>query len=148
MENRHLLVKDRIIVVDGRMRYDEFIDGWTVVAKTVRDIDRVIEERARHLVLSLDVNGSGREVLNSLHEILLPYRNGPATGPGNGAANGQAGRARCDVAVQYVGSDATVRLNLGEDWCIRPTRDLRDKLEDLLGRGGVRLVYAADQPSL
>jgi DNA polymerase-3 subunit alpha len=156
MENRHLLVKDRIIVVEGRMRYDEFIDGWTVVARTVRDIDRVIEERARHLVLSLDVNGSGREVLNSLHEILLPYRygpgNGPGTGPdngqGGGAAGGQGGRARCDVAVQYVGSDATVRLNLGEDWCIRPTRDLRDKLEDLLGRGGVRLVYAADQPSL
>ncbi|WP_405234610.1 DNA polymerase III subunit alpha [Lentisalinibacter salinarum] len=152
MENRHLLVKDRIIVVEGRMRYDEFIDGWTVVAKTVRDIDRVIEERARHLVLSLDVNGSGREVLNSLHEILLPYRsspgNGPGDDPGNGAAGGRGGRARCDVAVQYVGSDATVRLNLGEDWCIRPTRDLRDKLEDLLGRGGVRLVYAADQASL
>ena len=139
MENRHLLVKDRIIVVDGRMRYDEFIDGWTVVAKTVRDIDRVIEERARHLVLSLDVNGSGREVLTSLHDILMPYRS-------NGSGAGD--RARCDVAVQYVGSDATVRLNLGEEWCIRPTRDLRDKLEDLLGRSGVRLVYAADQPSL
>ncbi|WP_405220064.1 DNA polymerase III subunit alpha [Lentisalinibacter sediminis] len=148
MENRHLLVKDHIIVVEGRMRYDEFIDGWTVVAKTVRDIDRVIEERARHLVLSLDVNGSGREVLNSLHEILLPYRNGPGNGPAGGPGDGQGNRARCDVAVQYVGSDATVRLNLGEDWCIRPTRDLRDKLEDLLGRGGVRLVYAADQPSL
>jgi len=152
MENRHLLVKDRIVVVEGRMRYDEFIDGWTVVVKTVRDIDRVIEERARHLVLSLDVNGSGREVLNSLHDILLPYRSGPAHGAGNGAGNGgadgQGARARCDVAVQYVGSDATVRLNLGEDWCIRPTRDLRDKLEDLLGRGGVRLVYAADQSSL
>jgi DNA polymerase-3 subunit alpha len=142
MENRHLLVKDRIIVVDGRMRYDEFIDGWTVVAKTVRDIDRVIEERARHLVLSLDVNGSGREVLTSLHDILLPYRDGR---DGGGT---RADRARCDVAVQYVGSDATVRLNLGEEWCIRPTRDLRDKLEGLLGRGGVRLVYAADQPSL
>jgi len=137
MENRHLLVKDRIVVVDGRMRFDEFIDGWTVVAKGVRDIDRVIEERARHLVLSLDVNGSGREVLTSLHEILMPYR-----------GNGSGERARCDVAVQYVGSEATVRLNLGDDWCIRPTRDLRDKLEDLLGRSGVRLVYAADQPSL
>ncbi len=148
MENRHLLVKDQIIVVEGRMRYDEFIDGWTVVAKTVRDIDRVIEERARHLVLSLDANGSGREVLTSLHDILLPYRSGADNGPGNGAAGGPGGRARCDVAVQYVGSDATVRLNLGEDWCIRPTRDLRDKLENLLGRGGVRLVYAADQPSL
>ena len=142
MDNRHLLVKDRIIVVEGRMRYDEFIDGWTVVVRTLRDIDRVIEERARHLVLSLDVNGSGREVLASLHDILLPYREGH---DGGGA---RTDRARCDVAVQYVGSDATVRLNLGEEWCIRPTRDLRDKLEDLLGSGGVRLVYAADRPAL
>ncbi|MEJ2601761.1 MAG: DNA polymerase III subunit alpha [Gammaproteobacteria bacterium] len=135
MEHRHLLVKDQIVVVEGRLRYDEFIDGWTVNARTVRDIDRVIEERASHLVLSLDVNGSGREVLNSLHDILLPYRQATR-------------RGCCDVAVQYVGSDATVRLNLGDDWRIRPTRDLRDKLEELLGREGVRLIYAAEQPAL
>ncbi len=135
MENRHLLAKDEIVVVEGRLRYDEFIDGWTVIAKTVREIDRVIEDRASHLLLSLDVNGSGREVLTSLHDILLPYRQGSRQGC-------------CDVAVQYVGSDATVRLNLGDEWRIRPTRDLRDKLEDLLGAEGVRLIYAAEQPAL
>ncbi len=131
LEYRHLLVKDQIVVVEGRLRYDEFIDAWTLNARSVHDIDRMIEERARHLVLSLDANGNGGEVLASLHDILLPYREG-----------------KCDVAVQYVGNDATVRLNLGEDWAVRPTRDLRDKLESLLGQNGVRFLYAAGEAAL
>ena len=88
-------------------------------------IDRVIEQRARSMILTLDANGHGRELLSRLHDLLLPYRKG-----------------HCDVVVQYTGADARVRLSLGPEWTVRPSRELRDKLTELLGRGGVRLVYA------
>jgi len=57
--------------------------------------------------------------------VLLPYREG-----------------NCDVAVQYVGDEAAARLNLGPDWTVRPSRELRDKLTELLGQDSVRLLYA------
>jgi len=47
--------------------------------------------------------------------------------------------------VQYVGSDAEARLNLGPEWKVRPSRELRDKLTDLLGRDSVRLLYASER---
>lgn len=85
-EFRHLLVKDEIIVVSGTLRYDEFIGGWQISAKQVQPIDKVIEARAKSMVLQLLPNGQGQRVLTLLHDLLLPYREGS-----------------CDVAVQYVG---------------------------------------------
>ena len=124
-EFRHLLSKDEIVVVSGTLRYDDFVGGWQVNAKNVVNIDRVIEMSARSMILSLAPNGQGQRLLNSLHDVLLPYREG-----------------NCDVAVQYVGSDAAARLSLGPEWTVRPSRELRDKLTELLGQNSVRLLYA------
>ncbi|MBT8096146.1 MAG: DNA polymerase III subunit alpha [Woeseia sp.] len=123
-EYRHLLNKDEIIVVFGTLRYDEFIGGWQVNAKTVVPIDRIIEQRASTMILQVDPNGHGQQLLSQLHDVLLPHREG-----------------QCDVAVHYTGNAASARLKLGPEWSVRPSRELRDKLTELLGRDAVRLLY-------
>ena len=123
-EFSHLLVKDEIVVVSGGLRYDDFIGSWTVNAKNVLQIDRVIESRAKGIVLSIAANGQGDAVLTKLHDLLLPFRKG-----------------NCDVSVRYVGSSASARLSLGPEWAVRPSRELRDKLTELLGNNNVRLLY-------
>ncbi|HNP34661.1 MAG TPA: DNA polymerase III subunit alpha [Woeseiaceae bacterium] len=123
--HRELLVKDEIVVVSGALRYDDFIAAWSVNAKTVTHIDRVIESRASGMLLRLRPNGQGERLLVQLHDLLLPYREG-----------------KCDVSVQYVGDNAAARLLLGPEWSVRPSRELRDKLGELLGANNVRLLYA------
>jgi len=124
----HLLVKDEIVVVMGALRYDEFMSAWQVNASNVLHIDRVIESRASSIILNLHPNSQVQKLLPRLHDVLLPYREGS-----------------CDVAVQYVGSDAEARFSLGPEWTVRPSRELRDKLTDLLGRDSVRLLYASER---
>ena len=124
-EFRHLLQKDEIVVINGPLRYDDFMSSWTVNAKTVLNIDRVIESRAQSMVLSLAPNGQGEALIVKLHDVLLPYREGS-----------------CDVSVQYIGDTASARLSLGKEWAVRPSRELRDKLTELLGSKNVRMLYA------
>jgi DNA polymerase-3 subunit alpha len=124
-EFRHLLVKDEIVVISGGLRYDDFVGSWTINAKNVLHIDRVIESRAKGIILSLAPNGQGEQLLVKLHDLLLPFREG-----------------NCDVSVRYIGESATARLSLGPEWAVRPSRELRDKLSELLGTDNVRLLYA------
>ena len=124
-EFRDLLVKDEIVVISGGLRYDEFIGSWTINAKNVLHIDRVIESRAKSMILNLAPNGQGEQLLVRLHDLLLPFREGS-----------------CDVSVRYIGDSATARLSLGPEWAVRPSRELRDKLTELLGNNNVRLLYA------
>ena len=44
--------------------------------------------------------------------------------------------------LRFVGDDAKARLKLGAEWSVRPSRELRDKLSELLGSNNVRLLYA------
>ncbi|HEX5763982.1 MAG TPA: OB-fold nucleic acid binding domain-containing protein, partial [Woeseiaceae bacterium] len=124
-EFRHLLSKDEIVVVNGTLRYDDFMAAWQLNARKVSPIDRIIESRAQSMVLRLAPNGQGQRLLARLHDVLLPYRKGT-----------------CGVAVQYTGSEAAARLDLGPEWTVRPSRELRDKLTELLGQDSVRLLYA------
>lgn len=127
-EFRELLNKDEIVVVSGSLRYDEFIGGWQVNAKNLVPIDRLIEQRAQSMVLRIAPNGRGPQLLEELHDLLLPYREG-----------------HCDVAVHYTGSGASARFKLDASWSVRPTRELRDKLSELLGRNSVRLLYTMNR---
>ena len=130
-EFRDFLIKDQIIVVSGTLRYDNFISAWQVNIKLIRSLDEVIEHRAKSMVLSLSPEGKGTNFLNQLHDVLLPHREGS-----------------CEVAVQYVGTGAEARLNLGPDWTVCPSRELRDKLTELLGRNSVRMIYTPDRQML
>ncbi len=124
-EYRSVLIKDDIIIISGTLRYDDFLSAWRVSAKRALHIDLAIEKQAKGMVLSLAPNGQGEYLLTRLHDVLLPYREGS-----------------CDVSVQYTGTDAAVRLNLGPEWTVKPSRELRDKLAALLGQNSVRLLYA------
>jgi DNA polymerase-3 subunit alpha len=121
---RHLLDERSIRVVTGKLRYESFIDGWRLSVKTVQDIDRLIEQRARGLEIHwLADNRSGLNA-DTLRELLSPYRPG-----------------RCPVAVVYTCRDAQARLNLGDEWRVRPSAELRERLAEAVGMQAFRFDY-------
>jgi len=123
-QHRDIIVKDAILVVDGSLRYDDFIEAWRLQAKSLMDIDRARERFARRLWLKWPAAFDGPSGMNRFEEMLKPYTRGP-----------------CGVSVVVNRSDYSGRLNLGEAWSIRPTRELLDKLSAVVGRDGWHLVY-------
>ena len=64
---------------------------------------------------------------------------------GCGGADGLPARDDGPLTVRVLMShdpDAAARLSLGPEWTVRPSRELRDKLTELLGQNSVRLLYA------
>ena len=127
---RNIIAKDAILVIDGTLRYDDFSERWRVTADRVLDLDEAREQYARRIdVLWAPDAGNGQgptAFVPALRETLAAYRSDSG----------------CRVDVCYRGSTAKARLALGEDWRVRPARDLMDRLRALAGERGVRLVYA------
>ncbi len=121
---RTQIAKSAILIVEGSLRFDEFIEGWRLTAKRVIDIDQAREQHARRLVLRWPVDASPNFV-RTLEQTLRPYRGG-----------------KCSVAIRYASSAARADLVLSEEWSVKPTRELTEKLAQLLGNDGLRLIYA------
>jgi DNA polymerase-3 subunit alpha len=123
-QHRDIIVKDAILVVEGSLRFDDFIEAWRLQAKSLMDIDRARERFARRLCLRWPAAFDGPDGLVRFEELLKPYLRGP-----------------CGVSVMVNRPGYGGRLNLGNAWSIRPTRELLDKLSGLVGRDGWYLVY-------
>ncbi len=125
---RNHLGAHSIVVVSGQLRWDAFIDGWRLAARDVADIDRVIESRATRLLIRWASGPDSRVDANKLRRALEPFR------PGN-----------CGIWVYYSRTDAQARLALSEAWAVRPSRELRERLAELVGSDGFRFVYDVGQ---
>jgi DNA polymerase-3 subunit alpha len=123
---RHLLTANEILVISGGLKFDDFIDGWRVTAKEVIDIDRVIESRSPNLIIRWNEGANGRLNADRLKHVLEPFR------PGT-----------CDISVFYARNEAQARVRLGEDWSVRPSRELREQLSEIVGMDGFRFIYNA-----
>ncbi|MET0498913.1 MAG: DNA polymerase III subunit alpha [Steroidobacteraceae bacterium] len=121
---RSIIAKSAILIVEGSLRFDEFVDGWRLTAKRVMDLDQAREQHARRLLVRMP-----RKVdpafLKSFEQVLRPFRGG-----------------RCSVAVRYHNAGARADLVLSEEWAVKPARELTERLTQLVGHDGVRLVYA------
>ncbi|HEY5807946.1 MAG TPA: DNA polymerase III subunit alpha, partial [Povalibacter sp.] len=115
---RTQIAKSAILIVEGSLRFDEFIEGWRLTAKRVIDIDQAREQNARRLVLRWPAD-AGANFVRTLEQILKPFRGG-----------------RCSVAIRYYGSGARADLVLSEEWSVKPTRELTERLSQLLGNDG------------
>ncbi|MDB6084180.1 MAG: dnaE [Gammaproteobacteria bacterium] len=123
-QHRDIIVKDAILVIEGSLRYDDFIEAWRLQAKSLMDIDRARERFARRLWLRWPAAFDGPGGMNRFEELLKPHLRGP-----------------CALSVVVSRPDYSGRLNLGDAWSIRPSRELLDKLSALVGRDGWYLVY-------
>jgi len=123
---RHLLVRDALLVVEGSLSYDDFSGGYRITPKQIRDIDQAREAYARQLLIRWQAGADedAQPFIDHLAELLGSFREGP-----------------CRVSIQYRNPNAEARLVLGEDWRVRPSDDLLQRLRRWLGPDRVRVVY-------
>jgi DNA polymerase-3 subunit alpha len=121
---RDTVVKDAILLIDGSLRFDDFIEAWRLQAKTLIDIDKARERYARRLWLRWPEAFDGPQGMNHFEELLRPYLRGP-----------------CGVSIALARKEYAGKLQLADAWSVRPTRELTDKLTALVGRDGWHLVY-------
>ena len=121
---RHLLGVHSIVAISGMLRFEEYLDGWRLNAKEVLDLDRIVESRATGLLLRwrADVDRSLSPQL--LKTVIERFRPG-----------------KCSVSLYYSTEGTQARMALGSEWCVRPTRELRERLSELVGLDGFRFVY-------
>ena len=59
---KHVIAKHAVLIAEGQLRYDDFINGWRLTAKRMRSADEAIEEYARRLTIRWPSESPGPEL--------------------------------------------------------------------------------------
>jgi DNA polymerase-3 subunit alpha len=120
---RDLLVKDQIVLCDGRLQMDDFRGQLSLRAKSFSTLEEARQTRVRELLLRVDAdsvsNGLGVEIKHAFG----------------------AHRGECPVVMEYRQPAGSAIVKLGERWRVAPTDSLLDRLKELIGHEQVEVVY-------
>ncbi len=120
-----LLVKDRILVVDGSLAYDDYSGQFRLRCKELFDIDHARARYARFLELQVERSLLSKgEGAADISRLLMPYRDG-----------------RCPVVLKYVNGSAKAEIRLADEWAVTPTDECLQRLEKWAGEGKVVVRY-------
>jgi DNA polymerase-3 subunit alpha len=123
--NRPWIKDDELLVVRGKLSYDEYSGGMRVTAEEVFDFASARAIFAKRLDITCSINAPVR--VSQMAEILKPLSGG-----------------KCPVVINYSNLLASVPLRLGDAWQVTLPDMLINDLRALLGAENVRIVYGND----
>ncbi|MGI2207507.1 DNA polymerase III subunit alpha [Shewanella baltica] len=120
----HLLEKDRILICEGEVSYDDFAGGNRMTARNIIDISEARSHFAKALEIDMDGSELTPSALDTFEQALSPWRNGAVP-----------------VVINYTQAQAKGQFRLADAWRVNPTDDLMLSLESLLGQNKVRILF-------
>jgi len=118
---RSKIVTDEILVVEGKVSYDDFSGGNRVVADTLMTLGEARARYAKHLLLRMNGQADARR----LKAVLAPFAAGSAP-----------------VRIRYRNKQAQCDLVLGNTCRVRLEDDLLRELREWLTPENVEIVYS------
>jgi len=123
-EFSQLLVKDKVLVVEGEVSFDDYNDSLKMTVRQVMDMPGARERFSKGILLEVDEQNIEGEFAQQLAQSLEPYRDGD-----------------CPLTLNYTNSKAKGTIQMSDHWCISPTDDLLYRLNELPGCTSVSVQY-------
>jgi len=125
-KRRNMLQEDQLLIVRGKVSYDDFSGGNRVTAEDIFDIDTARRQYARKLELFMNGQADSERLRRTLSPHLAPNQPGA-----------------CSVLIHYNNGDAVVDVPLPEQWRVRISEPLIQSLHDWLTESNVVVLYDA-----
>jgi DNA polymerase-3 subunit alpha len=123
---KEVIQKGQVIVVEGSVRFDEFINAVRVSAEKIYDIDEIIANNAKRLTITIkQIQDIAREI-SKIKSIFTQQEKGA-----------------CEIAIEYYKDNAKANIALGDNWKIKPTLQFREQLIEYYGNENFKFHFGS-----
>ncbi|MGE6650981.1 DNA polymerase III subunit alpha [Shewanella colwelliana] len=120
----HLLEKDRILIIEGEVSFDDFSGGNRMTARNIIDMGEARSHFAHAVEIDVESQAIDSTWLEGFKTALEPWKSGTVP-----------------VVINYAQAQAKAQFKLGDDWRVNPTDELMLALETLTGSDKVRILF-------
>jgi DNA polymerase-3 subunit alpha len=121
-EYQHLLQMDEILIIEGKVRDDDFTGGFRVMVERIMDFNTARAEYVKYIQISY--KKTKIDVVGQLQSALKPFVDN-----------------KCPVKINYMNQDGTSNIWLGKEWRVMPATELLTRLNDLSWVDDASLYY-------
>jgi DNA polymerase-3 subunit alpha len=112
------------LLIEGNVSNDDYSGNLKMRAEAVHTLDDARQQLARGVCLSVSAEDLESDFAQHLQLLLSPYRS-----------------EGCRVRIDFQRADAKGQIMLGDEWQVKPTDELIQRLKETYGRDSVQLVY-------
>ena len=123
-EFRQLLIKDTIVIAEGRISVDDKTGKLAMRANSLRSLTEARQSKVSDLTIEISAEKMNDKITDLLEKTLTRARGG-----------------NCPVSLIYRQPSNSARIRLGDRWQVVPTDELLQELRDVIGTEGVALEY-------
>ena len=123
-----LLTRDALLIVEGGLAHDAFAGGLRLRARRVLTLNDACERNAR--LLRINLNGVDAAFIATLRGALSGFRGG-----------------QTPLRLNYANAQSRAELELGPEWRVRATADLKLALDALPGVLATELLLSRPAPA-
>ena len=127
---RAVIRKEHIVVVEGKLTFDEFNDSYQVSAGVLLSLPQARAKFSKRVELDITAAGRGAALVTELKRAMTPYRR-----------DAEPAEPGCRVWLNYRLDDARACIPLGESWQVEPAEDLLAGLQGIAEVDAARVVY-------
>jgi DNA polymerase-3 subunit alpha len=120
----HLLEKDKILICEGEVSFDDFAGGNRMTARNIIEIGEARSHFANAVEINITADDINQAWLEQFEQALSPWKNGSVP-----------------VIIHYQQQEAAGQLTLGDEWRVNPTDELMLAIESLVGSKNVKIVF-------
>jgi len=121
---RDLLIKDKVVIIEGNVEEDDYNGGHKIIAEDALDIDHAREHYAVSLCVNLVADSSDSLPINELARVIEPFKGG-----------------RCQLRFSYRSPVGRANLRVADEWLLRPTEELLTRLNSCAGVESCQVEY-------
>ncbi|WP_298775511.1 DNA polymerase III subunit alpha [uncultured Shewanella sp.] len=120
----HLLEKDRILIIEGEVSFDDFSGGNRMTARNIIDMGEARSHFAHAVEMDIQGDDVNTEWFERLKEAVSPWKAG-----------------KVPMVINYSTAQVKSQVRLGEEWHVNPSDELMLSLESLSGSDKVRILF-------
>lgn len=122
-ENKEILVKDQILMIEGEVSLDEYSGGYRIGCKRIFSIHQIRKLYAKQLLIYVE-DSIEPTFLTSLSEAIKPFAGG-----------------KCPLMIEYRNQSSLAKIPLGDKWKVELAEPLFEALDQLIGNTGYTVEY-------
>lgn len=124
-KHKHLLKKDKIVFIEGKIKFDHFNSSYKIIVFKMKKLSQIREKHTKHITINLENKQIKNSTLEKISNILNNY---------------SKGKTPLYINIQNTKYNKNI-IKYKKNWTIFPSNSCLNKIKHIVGKNKIKIKF-------